>query len=102
MKFALLALLVPLAFAAAQTPTKTQKVDAGATAARPADPNVYSGHAADGNLQTALADALSKAQAAVTKTTPDAQFNWELAKVSGKRGGITGSQEIVVDVRVVK
>ncbi len=100
MKFALLALLVPLALAAA---AQTQKPGPAPAPTRTAvDPNLYSGKSADGNLQAALADALSKAQAGVSKGGADQQFNWELAKVSGKRGGITGSQEIVVDVRVVK
>ena len=100
MKLALLALLVPLALA---TAAQTQKTDPATTTTRTSvDPNAYSGKSADGNLQAALADALTKAQAAVAKTGTDVQFNWELAKVSGKRGGITGSQELVVDVRVVK
>ncbi len=100
MKFALLALLVPLALA---TAAQTQKTDPAPTTTRTAiDPNVYSGKSADGNLQAALADALTKAQAAMSKSGADAQWNWELAKVSGKRGGITGTQELVVDVRVVK
>jgi len=100
MKLALLALLVPLALAAAQD-AKTDPA-ATTTTRTTVDPNVYSGKSADGNLQAALADALTKAQAAVAKTGADIQFNWELAKVSGKRGGITGTQELVVDVRVIK
>jgi hypothetical protein len=97
MKLALLALLVLLALAAAQTAKS-----APAPARTAVDPNVYSGKSADGNLQAALADALSKAQAGVAKNGADLQFNWELAKVGGKRGGISGSQELVVDVRVIK
>ncbi len=98
MKIALLALLVPLALALA---AETQKTDPAPTRTA-VDPDLYSGRSADGNLQAALADALSKAQAGVSKGGADIQFNWELAKVSGKRGGITGSKEIVVEVRVVK
>jgi hypothetical protein len=99
MKFALLALLVPLALAAAaQTKTDAGSKPAGTAA----DPNVYSGKSAEGNLQAALADALTKAQAGANKGGADMQFQWELAKVSGKRGGIAGTNEVVVDVRIVK
>ena len=100
MKLVLLALVLP--FALFFAPTQKPAPAPNTTPRTVVDPNVFSGKSADGNLQAALADALSKAQAAQSKSAADVQWNWELAKVSGKRGGITGSQELSVDVRVVK
>ena len=107
MKFLALILLVPIALTALALSSRSQAgragEDGGTTAGRkPTDPAVYTGSSIHGNFQEALNDALSKAQTAINKGGADMQFNWELARTSGKRGGITGSQAIDVDIRIMK
>ena len=62
----------------------------------------YSATSVDGNLQEALTKVLQAAQAAATKQISDATFNWQLDTVSGKRGGLMGSQEVTVKIHIVK
>lgn len=92
-----LALALPLTAAFAWNQTGGA---AGTGTVKTASLNTYTGVSINGNLQEALNDALAKAAAAATKTTADAQFTWTLGQVSGKRGGITGSQEIDVQIMV--
>jgi hypothetical protein len=63
---------------------------------------VYTGHAVDGDLQTALNDALSKAQQGVADSSmiSDATFAWDLSGIHGVRGGLMGLQDVWVEVTV--
>lgn len=61
----------------------------------------FDGTSADGNVQQALNDALTKAQQALAKNATDVQFKWQLDTVTGTRGGITGSMACNVRIRIL-
>lgn len=63
----------------------------------------YSGTSIQGNFQEALNSALSTAQAGYAKATniSDAQFNFKVAEITGKRGGLMGTQELTVKVTIL-
>ena len=88
-----LAIPLTVAFAWKQTGTAAGTV-------KTASMQLYNGVSVNGVLQEAINDALTKAQAAMGKTTADVQFTWTLSTVSGKRGGIAGSQELDVQIQV--
>ena len=66
----------------------------------------YTGTDGEGNFQSALDSALSKAQYACShvdgKVISDVKFDWQLRSITGSRGGITGTREVTVTIHVGK
>jgi len=89
--------LVPTAFLvlSAQKPADKPAPVGGATAAK-----TFTGKAADGNFQTALDDALHQAETAVGKGGADMRFEWTMGAVKGTRGGIAGTREVTVEIKL--
>ncbi len=89
--------VVPAAFLvlSAQNPAGKPAPVGGATVAK-----VYTGKAADGNFQTALNDAIQQAETAIAKTGADLRFEWTMGAVKGTRGGIAGTREVTVEIKL--
>lgn len=89
-------LVVPAAFLvlSAQTPADKSPAPKGTTVGAKS----FTGKAADGNFQTALNDALQQAEAA--RTGADQRFEWTMGVVKGTRGGIAGTREVTVEVKL--
>lgn len=66
------------------------------------EPTVFTGRSANANLQEALNDALQKAQLKLTETVADAQFSFQVDKITGKRGGFAGTNEITLDIKILR
>jgi hypothetical protein len=64
--------------------------------------SVFSGKSVNANLQEALNDALQKAQLTLTKTVADAQFNYQVDTITGKRGGFAGTNEITLNIKILR
>jgi hypothetical protein len=107
MKIAPYMLVAGLLLAVATVTTQAQEKTRATPQVRqgiPAAPEAtYSGTSIQGNFQEALNSALSSAQAGVAKTTniADAQFNFKVAEITGKRGGLMGTQELTVKVQIL-
>lgn len=92
-------LLAPLAFAAPELTPATQK----ARGLVPAETGpVFEGRSVDGDMQAAIDDALHQMEQFTAQTGADLQMRWEIERIHGIRGGIVGSQEIRVQVRMLR
>lgn len=97
-----LALPAVLAIAAFAAVLYAQERTGGAKPAQgTAKVQTFTGSNVDGNVQTALNEALRRAEQALSKEVADAQFRWKLESISGTRGGITGSQAVDVVIQIV-
>jgi len=88
--------LVPAAFLVltAQKPADRTGVATTTTA------KAYTGKSVDGNFQAALDDAIQQAEAAISKTGADMRFEWTMGAVKGTRGGIAGTREVTVEIKL--
>lgn len=92
-------MLAPLAFAAPELTPAAMKV----RGLVPAETGpVFEGRSVDGDMQAAIDDALHQMEQFQAQAGADLQLRWELARVHGIRGGIVGSQEIRVQVRMLR
>lgn|GEM_PF-6007823 len=93
-------LLAPLAFAAPELTPAAQKAR-GLAPAETTGP-VFEGRSVDGDMQAAIDDALHQMEQFTAQTGADLQMRWEIERIHGIRGGIIGSQEIRVQVRMLR
>ena len=89
--------LVPAAFLVLTAQKPTDRTSAGSTATTA---KAYTGKSVDGNFQAALDDAIQQAEAAIAKTGADMRFEWTMGAVKGTRGGIAGTREVTVEIKL--
>lgn len=62
-------------------------------------PTWFTGTSPNGDLQQAITDAVNKGTPAVP-AHPDELITWTVEKISGKRGGLAGGNEVSVTIAV--
>jgi hypothetical protein len=97
----LLAAAIVLALASFAQSGKNDSKPAGGAASGD-EKGLFTGKSVNASLQEALNDALQKAQLALSKNVADARFEYRVETIRGVRGGIAGTNEITVDVRIVR